>query len=243
MLSSSSAQLHPLDNAAVRDVPPDPLSPCLASSITPVRWASAPVSTSRADMTNRQYRRRKVTAQSTWKKSVASIVDAWLCRNARQLVALGNTISRVLWASGSDVVLLGEFAEDLLAADPELGEVDRFRRVGAGLSWCELAEGAVRPSVVVVRQVFRQHPSQVVLVDDQQLVEELPVQGTDECGVEGQAGQDSRGEQAIDQRHASLGLEHRAAEPGAGAGLTPASTNITAAVTPVQPIPSDEWRG
>ena len=36
-------------------------------------------------MTNRQYRRRRVTAQSTWKKSVASIVDAWACRNVRQL--------------------------------------------------------------------------------------------------------------------------------------------------------------
>jgi len=28
-------------------------------------------------MTNRQYSRCRVTAQSTWKKSVASIVDAW----------------------------------------------------------------------------------------------------------------------------------------------------------------------
>jgi hypothetical protein len=56
--------------------------------------------------------------------------------------------------SGSDVVLVGESAEDLLAADPELGEVDRFRRAGAGLSWCELAEGAVRPNVVVVQQVI-----------------------------------------------------------------------------------------
>src|SRR6266516_7343484 len=39
-------------------------------------------------MTNRQYRRRRVTAQSTWKKSVASIVDAWACRNVRQLASV-----------------------------------------------------------------------------------------------------------------------------------------------------------
>jgi hypothetical protein len=37
-------------------------------------------------MTNRQYRRWRVTAQSTWKKSVASIVDAWTRRNCRQVV-------------------------------------------------------------------------------------------------------------------------------------------------------------
>src|SRR4029077_9445642 len=43
--------------------------------------------------------------------------------------------------SGSDVALVGKSAEDLLATDPVLGEVDRFRRVGAALSWCELVEG------------------------------------------------------------------------------------------------------
>jgi hypothetical protein len=37
-------------------------------------------------MTNRQYRHRRVTAQSTWKKSVASFADAWACRNCRQRV-------------------------------------------------------------------------------------------------------------------------------------------------------------
>ena len=37
-------------------------------------------------MTNRQYRRCRVTAQSTWEKSVASIVDAWVCRNFRHVV-------------------------------------------------------------------------------------------------------------------------------------------------------------
>ena len=36
-------------------------------------------------MTNRQYSRRRVTAQSTWKKSVASIVAARACRNFRQV--------------------------------------------------------------------------------------------------------------------------------------------------------------
>ena len=39
-------------------------------------------------MTNKQYRRRRVTVQSTWKKSVASIVDAWVCRNVRQVVSV-----------------------------------------------------------------------------------------------------------------------------------------------------------
>ena len=39
-------------------------------------------------MTNRQYRRRRVTAQSTWKKSAASIVDAWVCRNFRYVVSV-----------------------------------------------------------------------------------------------------------------------------------------------------------
>jgi hypothetical protein len=35
----------------------------------------------------RQYRRWRVTAQSLWKKSVASIVDAWACRNFRHVVS------------------------------------------------------------------------------------------------------------------------------------------------------------
>ena len=39
-------------------------------------------------MTNRQYRRCSVTAQSTWKKSVASIVDAWARRNCSQVVSV-----------------------------------------------------------------------------------------------------------------------------------------------------------
>ena len=39
-------------------------------------------------MTNRQYRRWRVTAQSTWKKSVASIVAAWVRRNFRHVVSV-----------------------------------------------------------------------------------------------------------------------------------------------------------
>ena len=39
-------------------------------------------------MTNRQYGRWGVTAQSTWKKSVASIVAAWGCRNLRHVVSV-----------------------------------------------------------------------------------------------------------------------------------------------------------
>ena len=61
-----------------------------------------------------------------------------------------------------------------------LGEVDWFRRMGADLSRGELAEGTVRPGIVVVQQVFGQHPAQMVLVDDQHPVQELPAQGTDD---------------------------------------------------------------
>jgi hypothetical protein len=57
-----------------------------------------------------------------------------------------------------------ESAEDLLPADPGLGEIDRFRRASISLSWGELAEGTVRPGLVVVQQVFGQHPSQVALM-------------------------------------------------------------------------------
>jgi hypothetical protein len=55
-------------------------------------------------------------------------------------------IARALWGSEirfgascgqlrGDVVLVGEPAEDLLPADPVLGEVDRFWWTGVGLSW------------------------------------------------------------------------------------------------------------
>ena len=53
------------------------------------------------------------------------------------------------------------------------------RRVGVGLSWGELSEGTVRPGIVIVQQVVGQDPSQMVLVDDQHLVQELPAQGAD----------------------------------------------------------------
>jgi hypothetical protein len=39
-------------------------------------------------MTNRQYWRWRVTAQSTWKKSVASIVAACACRNCRHVASV-----------------------------------------------------------------------------------------------------------------------------------------------------------
>ena len=39
-------------------------------------------------MTNRQYRRWSVSAQSMWKKSVASVVAAWAWRNCRQLMSV-----------------------------------------------------------------------------------------------------------------------------------------------------------
>lgn len=71
-----------------------------------------------------------------------------------------------------------ESAEDLFPAYPVLGEVD-LRRPGVSLSRCKLAEGTVRPGGVVVPKVLGQHPAQVVLIDDQQLVEELPAEGAD----------------------------------------------------------------
>ena len=40
---------------------------------------------------------------------------------------------------------MGESAEDLLPADPVLGEVDRFGWLGVSLGRCELAKSTVRP--------------------------------------------------------------------------------------------------
>ena len=79
--------------------------------------------------------------------------------------------------SCSDLVLVGESAEDLFPADPVLGEVD-LRWPGGSLSRRELAKGTVRPGCVVMQQVLSQHPAQVVLMDDQQPVEDLAAQGT-----------------------------------------------------------------
>ena len=71
-----------------------------------------------------------------------------------------------------------EPAEDLFSADPVLGEVD-LRWAAVCLMWCELAKGTVRPGGVVVPQVPGQYLVQVVLIDDQQPVEDLPPQGAD----------------------------------------------------------------
>ena len=80
--------------------------------------------------------------------------------------------------SGGDLVLVCESAEDLFPSDPVLGQVD-LRWPGVSLSRGELAEGTVRPGCVVVQQVLSQHLAQVVLINDQQPVEDLPAQGTD----------------------------------------------------------------
>jgi hypothetical protein len=80
---------------------------------------------------------------------------------------------------------VGESPEYLFPADPVVGEVDRFRWPGVGLSRSELAEGTVWPGGVVVPQVFGQHLAQVVLIDDQQPVEELPAQGADDPFADG----------------------------------------------------------
>jgi hypothetical protein len=79
-----------------------------------------------------------------------------------------NTIRRALWQSGGDVVLVGESAEDLLPADPELREVDRFGRAGVGeLAGCG-AGGSLRvqighnASLAVVELLVLRHENQVL---------------------------------------------------------------------------------
>jgi hypothetical protein len=73
-----------------------------------------------------------------------------------KLSSLGSNTRSGRWPASSrnsvglsccDLVLVCESAEDLSPADPVLGEVD-LRWPGAGLSGCELAEGAVRPAVL-----------------------------------------------------------------------------------------------
>ena len=78
------------------------------------------------------------------------------------------------------MVLVGESAEDSFAAGPVLDEVDRVGWAGVGWDWCELAEGTVWPGAVVVPQVLGQQLTQVMLIGDQQPVEELTAQGTDD---------------------------------------------------------------
>jgi hypothetical protein len=95
-------------------------------------------------------------------------------------------------------VLVGESAGNLSAVDPVPGEVDGLWWLGLGVSWCELAEGAVRPGSVVVPRVFGQRLPKVVLVDDQHPVEEFPARGAGDlladrvrCGRPRRAGQDA----------------------------------------------------
>ena len=80
---------------------------------------------------------------------------------------------------------MGEPAEYLFPADRMLGEVDRLGRPGVSLSRGELSEGTVRPGGVVVRQVLGQYLTQVVFIDDQQLVEEFAAQGADDPFADG----------------------------------------------------------
>src|ERR1039457_3821875 len=81
--------------------------------------------------------------------------------------------------SGGDQVLVRESAENLFSADRVLSEID-LRRPGVSLCRCELAKATVRPGGVVMQQVLGQHLAQVVLIDDQQPVQELAAQGTDD---------------------------------------------------------------
>ena len=100
------------------------------------------------------------------------------------IVAVTCFFSQRVGPSGGGLVLVDESAEDLFPADPVLGEVD-LRWPGAGSRGCELAERPVRPGCVVVQQVFGQYPAQLVLIDDQQPVEELPAQGADDPFADG----------------------------------------------------------
>jgi hypothetical protein len=63
-------------------------------------------------------------------------------------VAVTCFFSQHVRPSGSDMVLVRESAEDLLAADPVLGKVDWLGWPGVSLSWRELAKRAVRPAVL-----------------------------------------------------------------------------------------------
>ncbi len=71
--------------------------------------------------------------------------------------------------SSGDLVFVGESAEDGLAADPVVREVDRRWRPGLGLHRRQLAEPGVRPGLVPVDQVGGQGPAQVLFVDDSRM--------------------------------------------------------------------------
>jgi hypothetical protein len=75
---------------------------------------------------------------------------------------------------------VGESAKDLFPADQVVGAVCRFGWTSVSLSRCELAEGSVRPASVVMLQISGEYLAQVVLVGDQQPVEELAAQGSDD---------------------------------------------------------------
>ena len=64
----------------------------------------------------------------------------------------------------------------LLSADPVLSEAG-LRRPGDRVSRWQPAQGAVRPGGVIVVQVFRRYPAQVMLAGDQQPAGELAAQG------------------------------------------------------------------
>src|ERR1039457_7479843 len=120
--------------------------------------------------------------------------------------------------SGGDLVLVRESAEDLFPAYLVLGEVD-LRWPAAGLSRCELAEGTVRPGAVVMRQVLGQHPAQMMmLIDDQQPVQELPAQRTDDSLADRvRSGRLRRAGENPDARSREHGVEG----PGELAGAVP----------------------
>lgn len=86
--------------------------------------------------------------------------------------------------SGSDLVLVYEAAEHLFSVDPMLGEVD-LGWPGVSLGRRQLPERAVQPGDVVVGQVFGQCPAQVVLIDDQHAVEQLPAASADHPFADG----------------------------------------------------------
>ena len=93
---------------------------------------------------------------------------------------LGNTIrGGACGQSGSDVVLVGESAENLSAVDPVLGEVDRLWWLSLGLSWCELAEGAARPVAVVVIDVLAEDQPEMTFTRDQHPVQALAASAAD----------------------------------------------------------------
>ena len=104
---------------------------------------------------------------------------------------------------------MGESAKDLFPADQVVGEVYRFGWTSVSLSRCELAEGSVRSASVVVLQISGEYLAQVVFIDDQQPVEELAAQGSDDpladrvrSGRLRRAGHDPdalRGEQGVDR--------------------------------------------